>query len=155
MAAMIKPDAVIRLFENNLFDFSTENGKNYFTYESGKFSMKFTADWFSNDSTSEYDLAQVRSMMKKMMDGAKAEEDIYAYKKDSAKLQKLVDAMKDYGMIYDPDDEMYHYVVDGSAVFSLELDYLVALIVRSPSMSVKELLDAMKESAEHDAKMKK
>ena len=145
----IKSDAVIRLFENNLLDYSRESGRSCFTYTATDgFSMQFTADWFDPSPDKEYSLASVRSMMKKLVDAAEGEENIQKFMKDKPRMDQLLNELKAYGMLYDQDTDVYFFAENDKIKFFVDLDYIIALLVGNPGVDVKLILDGMKESSE-------
>ena len=59
MATRIDSSSVLRLFENNLFDY--DNDRQLLVYHENGLNMEFAVPWFTNEVGKTYDLAQVRN----------------------------------------------------------------------------------------------
>lgn len=155
MTTMIKRDAVIRLMDNNGFDCEVKDNEHHFIYESNDgFSMDFLCTWLTKDPLVEYPLNIVRQYMNKLLKSAEYENAIYNIKKDPAQVQMVVDALKDYGMVYDEEDETFYKIEDGKAIMGVDIDYLISVRVKSEqkyhcTIEYKDMLDEMYESAKN------
>ncbi len=148
MATMIDSSSVIRLFENNLFDY--DSGRNMMLYKENGLNMEFAVPWFSNEVGSKYDLGQVRKVLGEMMRNVAHTEAIRAKMDDDEFMKKLSKEMTDFGMEQLDDTEFFGYEEDGKALFSVELEYLVSLLIINKKETVTSLLDAMREDARNE-----
>lgn len=148
MATMIDSSSVIRLFENNLFDY--DSGRNMMLYKENGLNMEFAVPWFSNEVGSKYDLGQVRKVLGEMMRNVAHTEAIRAKMDDDEFMKKLSKEMADFGMEQLDDTEFFGYEEDGKALFSVELEYLVSLLIINKKETVTSLLDAMREDARNE-----
>lgn len=148
MATMIDSSSVIRLFENNLFDY--DSGRNMMLYKENGLNMEFAVPWFRNEVGSKYDLGQVRKVLGEMMRNVAHTEAIRAKMDDDEFMKKLSKEMTDFGMEQLDDTEFFGYEEDGKALFSVELEYLVSLLIINKKETVTSLLDAMREDARNE-----
>ena len=148
MATMIDSSSVIRLFENNLFDY--DSGRNMMLYKENGLNMEFAVPWFSNEVGSKYDLGQVRKVLGEMMRNVAHTEAIRTKMDDDEFMKKLSKEMTDFGMEQLDDTEFFGYEEDGKALFSVELEYLVSLLIINKKETVTSLLDAMREDARNE-----
>lgn len=114
--------------------------------------MDFLCTWLTKDPLVEYPLNIVRQYMNKLLKSAEYENAIYNIKKDPAQVQMVVDALKDYGMVYDEEDETFYKIEDGKAIMGVDIDYLISVRVKSEqkyhcTIEYKDMLDEMYESA--------
>lgn len=140
--------SVIRLFENNDFDLVAEGGVNNFVYSTQDgFRLSFAAPWLMNDD-SMYNLGSARRLMTKMLASVKHEHEVYKKLTDKVFCQKLISDMSAFGvMYYEPEDLYIYNDASGKTLFSADLDYIVSLMVINPSMTVKDILEGMKDDA--------
>ncbi len=148
MATMIDSSSVIRLFENNLFDY--DSGRNMMLYKENGLNMEFAVPWFSNEVGSKYDLGQVRKVLGEMMRNVAHTEAIRAKMDDDEFMKKLSKEMTDFGMEQLDDTEFFGYEEDRKALCSVELEYLVSLLIINKKETVTSLLDAMREDARNE-----
>lgn len=114
------------------------------------FSMAFSLPWLNQDGA--YPVEQVRNQLTAMMKSAKMDERVYSFLKDDSNIRKINEACKKFGMNYDEQDKKFYYVVDGSALFGVDHDYIASLVCTGKATMDKldELLDTFKETAEHE-----
>jgi hypothetical protein len=166
MPTYIKKDAIKRMFKDNGFELVINTTDQVFVYKSKSgFSMEFPIKWFDGDNDRDYDLAQVRHVLNKMVASAKEEEAIYSFMQNKQKMTELFKVAKDYGMTYDEKKKMFIYKnikANKSALFVTELDFVIAARLKSEKLAkldknfkplpYKEIFDELKESAEQDKK---
>ena len=145
MATMIDSTSVIRLFENNLLDYDPD--KKVMTYRENGLNIEFAVPWLNTEVGSTYDLAKVRSIMGEMMRNVSHTEEIRTRMSDKDFTDKLSKEMTEFGMEYVPDTEFFTYEENGHVLFSVELEYLVSLLVINKSETVTSLLTAMRDDA--------
>lgn len=145
MATMIDSSSVIRLFENNLLDFDPD--KKVMTYRENGLNIEFAVPWLDTDVGRTYDLAKVRSVMGEMMRNIAHTEEIRKRMSDKEFTDNLSKELSEFGMKYVPDTEFFTYEEGGHALFSVELEYLVSLLVINKSETVTTLLTAMRDDA--------
>ena len=157
MPTYIKKDAIVRLFEDNGFKLvNLEPGHAFVFRSKSGFSMEFPVKWLDGGPDRDYELAKVRHVLNNMATSAKREDAIYSFMRDGARMQELFDAAKAYGMSYDDAERMLICKKGRKALFTVELDYIVALkLDLCKDMEYREIFDALKESAEADASNKK
>ena len=148
MATMIDSSSVIRLFENNLFDYDQE--RNLMRYGENGLDIEFAVPWFHNDVDAKYDLGQVRNVLGEMMRNVSHTEAIRKKMSDKEFTDTLSKEMTDFGMQYIPDSEIFVYEEDGKALFTVELEYLVSLLVINKNETVTSLLEAMRDDARNE-----
>lgn len=114
------------------------------------FSMAFSLPWLHQDGA--YPVDQVRNQLTAMMKSAKMDEQVYRFLKDESNIRKINEACEKFGMTYDEQDKKFYYVVDGSALFGVDHDYIASLVCTGKATMDKlgELLDTFKETAEHE-----
>jgi len=148
MATMIDSSSVIRLFENNMFDY--DDSRNLMVYRENGLNIEFAVPWFTNDVTAKYDLGQVRKVLGEMMRNVNHTEAIREKMNDETFMANLSKEMADFGMEQLDDSDFFGYEEDGKALFSVELEYLVSLLVINKKETVTSLLDAMREDARNE-----
>lgn len=140
----IERSAVIRLFDNNGFDFEVIDGINHMVYESDDgFRIAFAVTWLMDDDRT-YPLAQARKVMTTMLDSVKHEHAVYLKMQDKKFCEDLVDSISAFGLMYDEENDNYVYVEDDTVIFKTDLDYIVSLSVINPKESINSLLDMMR-----------
>lgn len=114
------------------------------------FSMAFSVPWLNRDGV--YPADQVGNQLNAMMKSARMDEQVYMFLKDEANIRKINEACTKFGMTYDEKDKKFYYVVDGSAMFGVDHDYIASLVCTGKATMDKlgELLDTFKETAEHE-----
>ncbi len=114
------------------------------------FSMAFSLPWLNRDGV--YPADQVGNQLNAMMKSARMDERVYRFLKDDSNIRKINEACEKFGMNYDEQDKRFYYVVDGSALFGVDHDYIASLICTGKATMDKldELLDTFKETAEHE-----
>ena len=65
MATRIDSSSVLRLFENNLFDY--DNDRQLLVYHENGLNIEFAVPWFTNEVGKTYDLAHVREYLGELM----------------------------------------------------------------------------------------
>jgi hypothetical protein len=157
MPTYIKKDAVRNLFESNGFKLvNLESGPAFVFRSKSGFSMEVPVRWLDGDASRDYELAKVRHVLNNMTDSAKREDAIYSFMQDGQKMSELFKTAKEWGMSYDDDARILICKKGRKALFTVELDYLVALKLDScKDMNYSEIFDALRESAENDEKAKK
>ena len=114
------------------------------------FSMAFSLPWLNRDGV--YPADQVGNQLNAMMKSARLDEQVYRFLKDESNIRKINEACTKFGMTYDEQDKKFYYVVDGSALFGVDHDYIASLVCTGKATMDKlsELLDTFKETAEHE-----
>ena len=150
----INKDAVIRLFDNNGFDYELKGVDHHFVYETDNgFSMDFVCTWLTDDPLAEYDLGSVRKYMTSLINSAKYEESIYSLKNNPQEVKQATDALREYGMMYDEKENAFYKIENDVAIFGTDIDYLIALKAKSKNAaqwSYGEMLEDMYKSAKEE-----
>ena len=158
MAVTIGRDAAINILKNSGFLYRGKtDGITQFEYRTGSgFAMSFAVQWLDCGYDAKFNLDDVRRQVSSMLESARLEEMVYKFLKNPAKRQALADACMAFGMRPD-DDGTFYYVVDGKALFGVELDYLASLVCtgKADVLNLQDTLEAMKDSAETEAQLKK
>lgn len=175
----INKDQVIRLFENNGFDYNEETNEFVYEDESGT-KRAFPLPWLSDDKTKLYDLGSVRKLLGKMMETVKLSQNIVAAARNKEFMDEVAAALREFGMSYleqENEDQGQVFVYDepGVVSFTAPLDYIVSTAIhkrieieklakrdaaggKCDKLSTKDLvllvLDAMKVDALESAKEK-
>lgn len=144
MAVMIDSDSVVRLFENNLFDFDQD--RQLMLYNENGLSMEFAVPWLSREVGKTYDLAKVRSVLGEMMRNVHHTEAIRNKKNDTSFMETLSKEMTEFGMQHIENTESFAYEDDGKYLFGVDLDYIISLLVINKGETVTSLLTAMRDS---------
>lgn len=145
MAVMIDSTCVIRLFENNLFDY--DQARHVMMYKENGLNIEFAVPWLDTDVKASYDLARVRAVLGDMMKNVQHTEKVRDKSNDPEFMAQLSKELKDFGMKQLDDSEFFGYEENGKAVFTVELEYLVSLLVINKNETVTSLLTAMLDDA--------
>ena len=151
--AMIDSASVIRLFENNLFDYDEQ--AQLMRYNENGLALEFSVPWLSNDVGAKYDLSKVRAILGEMMRNVSHTEAIRTKMNDKDFTDKLSKEMTEFGMKYVDGTEIFAYEENGTIIFTVELEYLVSLLVINKDETVTSLLKAMRDSALEEKNGKK
>lgn len=143
MATMINSSSVIRLFENNLFDYDED--RNLMIYRECEPNIEFAVPWFRNDVNTTYDLAKVRAEMGDMMKNVAHTMALKKMSDDPDFMDKLSKDMTAFGMQYIPDTEQFAYEEDGKYLFGFDLEYILSLLVINKNETVTSILTAMRD----------
>ena len=144
MATMIDSSSVLRLFENNLFDY--DDDRQLLVYHENGLNIEFAVHWFTNDVGKTYDLAHVREYLGELMKNVKHTEEIRNYMSNPELMTNLSKEMTDFGMVsVEGMDNVFGYMENGKGLFTVELDYLVSLLVINKNETVTSLLSAMRD----------
>ncbi len=149
MATTIDSSSVIRLFENNGFDY--DDARQLMVYDEVKPTLEFDLPWFVNDACRRYDLAQVRAKLAEMMRDVAHTQKMREKKNDAAFMDMLSKELTDFGMQYlpktnDKDPDQFAYEEDGKYLFGVDLDYIISLLVLHKDETVTSILTAMRDS---------
>lgn len=144
MAVMIDSDSVVRLFENNLFDFDQD--RQLMLYNENGLSLEFSVPWLSREVGKTYDLAKVRSVLGEMMRNVHHTEAIRDKKNDKSFMDTLSKEMTEFGMQHIENTESFAYEEDGKYLFGFDLDYILSLLVINKGETVTSLLTAMRDT---------
>lgn len=144
MAVMIDSDSVVRLFENNLFDYDKD--RQLMLYNENGLSMEFAVPWLSLEVGKTYDLAKVRSVLGEMMRNVHHTEAIRDKKNDPSFMETVSKEMTEFGMQHIENTESFAYEEDGKYLFGVDLDYIISLLVINKGETVTSLLTAMRDS---------
>lgn len=90
---------VLRLFENNGFDFNEETHELVYEDERGV-KRGFPLPWLKDDDTALYDLGSVRKLLGKMMATVKLSQTIMDAANDKAFMDDVAAALREFGMSY-------------------------------------------------------
>ena len=145
MAVMINGDSVVRLFENNLFDYDKD--RQLMLYNENGLSLEFSVPWLSLEVGKTYDLAKVRAALGEMMRNVSHTEAIRKKMDDPKFTEMLSKEMTEFGMQHIQDTETFAYEEDGKYLFGVELEYIVSLLVINEGETVTSLLTAMRDDA--------
>ena len=145
MATMINSSSVIRLFENNLFDYDED--RNLMIYRECEPNIEFSVPWLTNDVSKTYDLAKVRAIMGEMMKNVAHTLAVKAKLDDKEFMANLSKDMTDFGMQYVTDTDEFAYEENGKYLFVFDLEYLVSLLVINKNETVTSILTAMRDDA--------
>lgn len=145
MAVMIDGNSVVRLFENNLFDYDKD--RQLMLYNENGLSLEFSVPWLSLDVGKTYDLAKVRAALGEMMRNVSHTEAIRTKMNDPKFTEMLSKEMTAFGMQHIQDTETFAYEEDGKYLFGVELEYIVSLLVINEGETVTSLLTAMRDDA--------
>ena len=145
MAVMINGDSVVRLFENNLFDYDKD--RQLMLYNENGLSLEFSVPWLSLEVGKTYDLAKVRAALGEMMRNVSHTEAIRKKMDDPKFTEMLSKEMTAFGMQHIQDTETFAYEEDGKYLFGVELEYIVSLLVINEGETVTSLLTAMRDDA--------
>lgn len=125
---------VLRLFENNGFDFNEETHELVYEDERGV-KRGFPLPWLKDDDTALYDLGSVRKLLGKMMATVKLSQTIMDAANDKAFMDDVAAALREFGMSYiEPENkdgqedqgQVFVYDEPGVVSFTAPLDYIVA-----------------------------
>ena len=119
---------VLRLFENNGFDFDEETHELVYEDERGV-KRGFPLPWLKDDETALYDLGSVRKLLGKMMATVKLSQTIMDAANDKAFMDEVGAAIKEFGMAYDEENDLFVYHVPGQFAFTAPLDYIVSTVL--------------------------
>lgn len=119
---------VLRLFENNGFDFNEETHELVYEDERGV-KRGFPLPWLKDDETALYDLGSVRKLLGKMMATVKLSQTIMDAANDKAFMDEVGAAIKEFGMAYDEENDLFVYHVPGQFAFTAPLDYIVSTVL--------------------------
>ena len=144
MAVMIDGSSVVRLFENNLFDYDED--RQLMLYNENGLSMEFAVPWLNLEVGKTYDLAKVRSVLGEMMRNVHHTEAIRDKKNDQSFMDTLSKEMTEFGMQHIENTESFAYEEDGKYLFGFDLDYIISLLVINKGETVTSLLTAMRDS---------
>ena len=152
MAVMIDGNSVVRLFENNLFDYDKD--RQLMLYNENGLSLEFSVPWLSLEVGKTYDLAKVRAALGEMMRNVSHTEAIRKKMNDPKFTEMLSKEMTAFGMQHIQNTETFAYEENGKYLFGVELEYIVSLLVINEGETVTSLLTAMREDArgKHDGK---
>jgi len=145
MATEIDASSVIRLFENNLFDFDPD--RQLMIYRENGLNMEFSVPWLDKDVTKRYDLGKVRSIMGEMMRNVKHTEAIKKKKDDPEFIETLSKELTEFGMQYVDGTDQFAYEENGKYLFVVDVDYIISLLVINEHETVTSLLTAMRDDA--------
>ncbi|WP_405323337.1 hypothetical protein [Fibrobacter sp.] len=145
MAVMIDGNSVVRLFENNLFDYDKD--RQLMLYNENGLSLEFSVPWLSLEVGKTYDLAKVRAALGEMMRNVSHTEAIRKKMDDPKFTEMLSKEMTAFGMQHIQDTETFAYEEDGKYLFGVELEYIVSLLVINEGETVTSLLTAMRDDA--------
>lgn len=160
MPVSITREAALNILKNSGFAYAgKEGGITQVKYKSDiGFTMSFAVQWLDCGFDAKFDLAEVRKMVATMLENVRMEETVYRFLKTKGNREKIDRACSEYGMVRSqPDDGQWYYVVDGSALFGVDADYLASLVCtgKADLGKLADTLDAMKDSAEHEAALRK
>ena len=127
MAVMIDGNSVVRLFENNLFDYDKD--RQLMLYNENGLSLEFSVPWLSLEVGKTYDLAKVRAALGEMMRNVSHTEAIRKKMNDPKFTEMLSKEMTAFGMQHIQNTETFAYEEDGKYLFGVELEYIVSLLV--------------------------
>lgn len=137
METQINKEQVIRLFENNGFDYNQETNEFVYEDEAG-IKRAFPLPWLSNDDTKLYDLGSVRKLLTKMMETVKLSQNIIAAANDDAFMADVAAALREYGMSVleqnnteqnTEQSQVFVYHEPGVVAFTAPLDYIVSTVL--------------------------
>ncbi len=141
METHINKEQVLRLFENNGFDYNEETNELVYEDEAG-IKRAFPLPWLANDTTKLYDLGSVRKLLGKMMETVKLSQSIMAAAADKAFMDDVAAALREFGMSYlEPENtdgqedqgQVFVYDEPGVVSFTAPLDYIVATALHKRS----------------------
>ena len=144
MAVMIDSDSVVRLFENNLFDFDQD--RQLMLYNENGLSLEFAVPWLNREVGKTYDLAKVRSVLGEMMRNVHHTEAIRDKKNDQSFMDTLSKEMTAFGMQHFENTDSFAYEENGKYLFGFDLDYIISLLLINKEETVTSLLTAMRDS---------
>lgn len=129
---------------------SNKFGRTFLYATPSGFGMEFAAQWLTDDGI--FVRQQVQDRLNAMLESAKQDEKIYVFLKNAANVKRINDACIAYGMVYDDSEKKFYYVVDGSALFGVDHDYIASLVVTGKASidHLEDLLDTFKETAEFE-----
>ena len=145
MAVMIDGSSVVRLFENNLFDYDKD--RQLMLYNENGLSLEFSVPWLSLEVGKTYDLAKVRAALGEMMRNVSHTEAIRKKMNDPKFTEMLSKEMTAFGMQHIQNTETFAYEENGKYLFGVELEYIVSLLVINEGETVTSLLTAMRDDA--------
>lgn len=145
MAVMIDGSSVVRLFENNLFDYDSD--RQLMLYNENGLSLEFSVPWLSLEVGKTYDLAKVRAALGEMMRNVRHTEAIREKMNDPKFTEMLSKEMTAFGMQHIQNTENFAYAENGKYLFGVELEYIVSLMVINEGETVTSLLTAMRDDA--------
>lgn len=145
MAVMIDGNSVVRLFENNLFDYDKD--RQLMLYNENGLSLEFSVPWLSLEVGKTYDLAKVRAALGEMMRNVRHTEAIRKKMNDPKFTEMLSKEMTAFGMQHIQNTETFAYEENGKYLFGVELEYIVSLLVINEGETVTSLLTAMRDDA--------
>lgn len=141
METHINKEQVLRLFENNGFDYNEETNELVYEDEAGT-KRAFPLPWLANDTTKLYDLGSVRKLLGKMMETVKLSQSIMAAAADKAFMDDVAAALREFGMSYlEPENtdgqedqgQVFVYDEPGVVAFTAPLDYIVSTALHKRS----------------------
>lgn len=153
MATMINADSVIRLFENNLFDYDPD--RQLMLYREFTPNIEFSVPWLTNDVSKTYDLAKVRAILGEMMKNVAHTLAVKEKIDDKEFMANLSKELTDFGMQYVTDTDEFAYEENGKYLFVVDLEYLVSLLVINKNETVTSILAGMRDDARGDKDGKK
>ena len=119
---------VLKLLDNNGFEYNSDTKK--FEYEDDDgVKLEFPIVWLEEDETKLYDLASVRQYLIKLLDSVKLHQQMKKTASDQAFMDELSAALKEFGMEYDKDNDLFAYQQGGVYIFTAPLDYIVATVL--------------------------
>ena len=150
---MINADSVIRLFENNLFDYDQD--RQLMLYREFTPNLEFSVPWLTNDVSKTYDLAKVRAILGDMMKNVAHTLAVKEKVDDKEFMANLSKEMTDFGMQYITDTDEFAYEENGKYLFGFDLEYLVSLLVINKNETVTSILTGMRDDARGEKDGKK
>ena len=137
---MVNADSVIRLFENNLFDYDPD--RQLMLYREFTPNIEFSVPWLTT-----YDLAKVRAILGEMMKNVSHTLAVKEKIDDKEFMANLSKELTDFGMQYVTDTDEFAYEENGKYLFVVDLDYLVSLLVINKNETVTSILTNMRSQA--------
>lgn len=158
MSVSIGRDAAINILKNSGFVYKgKEGGVTQVEYRaSSGFTLSFAVQWLDCGYDAKFDLGEVRRAVAKMLENARLEVQVYEFLKKPANQKAISDACRAFGMKPDTDGK-YYYVVDGNALFGVDMDYIASLVCtgKADIGNLTDTLEAMRDSAEHEAELRR
>jgi hypothetical protein len=138
---------VLKLLDNNGFEYNSDTKK--FEYEDDDgVKLEFPIVWLDEDETKLYDLASVRQYLIKLLDSVKLHQQMKKTASDQAFMDDVSAALKEFGMEYDTDNDLFAYQQNGVYIFTAPLDYIVATV-----LSKRKELEAKQKELEASPEM--
>ena len=128
METHITKTQVLRLFENNGFDYDEETNEVVYEDEQGT-KRAFPLPWLSKDETMLYSLGSVRKQMGKMMETVKLGQQVMDAANDKAFMDEVAAGLRAFGMAYDEENDLFVYHEPGVLAFTVTLHSLVSTVV--------------------------